>query len=326
MLTRVGTIPGVEAGFTSELPLTPGGSTAAFTLRSPVDGGQITTQASPRLVSARAFAALGMRVVEGRAFADTDTETSEPVAIVNRAFGRKFLGDRAIDATVPMGIGYENPTRTARIVGIVEDVRYVAAGDSSLPELYYSYRQLGGRLPVPVATLLMRTAMDRGTVLSTVQSALRAIDATLAPGALLTLDDRLSTTLARPRLYAVALGGFASCALLLSAVGLFGVLSYSVAQRSRELALRVALGADPAHVRWLVLRQGLTITAAGLVPGLIVASLLTPWLGALLHGVAPHDGGTYALVIAIVIGVAMLACAGPIRRASRLDTLRALRS
>jgi predicted permease len=323
-LARLRVLPGVEAGMASELPITPGGSTAAFTLRSPIDGGEITAQASPRLISAGAFAALGMHVVEGRAFTDTDTETSAPVAIVNRGFSRKFLGGRALDTAVPMGIGYENPSRSARVVGVVEDVRYVGAGDSSLPEVYYSYRQLGGQLPVPVATLLMRTTMDRGTVRSTVQSALRAIDATLAPGSVLTLDDRLSTSLARPRLYAVALGAFAGCALLLAAVGLFAVLSYSVAQRTRELALRVALGANPGHLRWLVLRQGLAITAAGLVPGLLVASLLTPALGSLLHGVAPHDRLAYLVVTAIVGAVALLACVGPIRRAARLDTLRAL--
>jgi ABC-type antimicrobial peptide transport system permease subunit len=106
---------------------------------------------------------------------------------------------------------------------------------------------------------------------------------------------------------------------------LFAVLSYSVAQRTRELALRVALGANPGHLRWLVLRQGLAITAAGLVPGLLVASLLTPALGSLLHGVAPHDRLAYLVVTAIVGAVTLLACVGPIRRAARLDTLRALK-
>lgn len=326
ILDRLAAMPGIDAGMTSELPLTPGGSTAAFTLTSRTDGRSIAAQASPRLVSARAFTALGMRVVEGRSFAVTDTATSEPVAIVNRTFARKLLDGRALDATLPMGIGYESPTRTARIVGVVDDIRYVAANDSSLPEVYFCYTQLGSRLPVPVATILMRTTLDRGTVTATLRSALRDVDPALAPGGIAMLADRVSVTLARPRLYATTLGAFAACALLLSAVGLFGVLSYSVAQRSRELALRVALGAPIGHVRWLVLRQGLAITVAGLVPGLLAASLLTPLLGALLHGVTPHDARSYALVTASVVSVALLACAGPIRRAARLDTLRQLRS
>jgi hypothetical protein len=125
-----------------------------------------------RVVSPRAFAALGMRVAAGRSFSDTDTESSQPVAVVNRAFARKYLDDAAIDVRIPMGVGYQQEiTSEATIVGVVEDIRYLTAKDSSQPELYYSFRQLNARLPVPVVTFLIRTEGDPaalGPVLRTV--------------------------------------------------------------------------------------------------------------------------------------------------------------
>jgi ABC-type antimicrobial peptide transport system permease subunit len=153
----------------------------------------------------------------------------------------------------------------------------------------------------------------------------READAGLAPDAVRTLEERLMTTLARPRLYAVLLGGFAAFALAIAAVGLFGVLSYTVAQRSRELALRTALGARQVDIVSLVLRQGLAVTAAGLIAGVIGSLWLTRAIATQLYGVTTHDGVTYAVVPLVLAGVAALACFGPARRAARLDPLRVLR-
>ena len=191
--------------------------------------------------------------------------------------------------------------------------------------MYYSYRQLGGRLPVPVVTLLVRTVGDPGALAPALRTAVREADDDLVPDAILTMEDRMLTSLARPRLYAILLGGFAAFALLVATVGLFGVLSYTVAQRSRELAVRAALGARQIDIVRVVLSQGLAVTGAGLAAGLLGSAALTRWIGALLYGVTPHDGITYAVVPIVVGCMAAAACFVPARRAARLDPVRALR-
>ena len=327
IVARLKDLPEIAAaGFASELPLTPGGSTAAFVLRPASSGDAVSVQASPRLVDGRALLAMGLRLVEGRAFSDTDVESSEPVAMVNRTFARRFLGDRALGVMVPMGVGYENPTREAKIVGVIEDVRYVAGGDAPHPEIYYSYRQLGHRLPVPGVTLLVRPSPGAMSVVPTLHRVIRDVDPTLALGSVLTLDERMASLLSRPRLYAVVLGTFALCALIVAAVGLFAVLSYSVAQRSRELAVRSALGANASDLVRLVLRQGLTITGIGATVGLIVAAILMPALGTLLFGVTTHDGATYIAVPLLVLLVAAVASLAPAWRAGRVSAVSVLKS
>jgi ABC-type antimicrobial peptide transport system permease subunit len=140
------------------------------------------------------------------------------------------------------------------------------------------------------------------------------------------MEDRMLTSIARPRLYAILLGGFAAFALIVAAVGLFGVLSYGVAQRSRELAVRTALGARPIDIVRLVLGHTLAVTGVGVAAGLLGSLVLTRALGSLLYGITPHDGITYAAVSLILIIVAAAASFGPARRAARLDPLRALRT
>lgn len=327
ILDRLQAVQGVQdAAFTSELPLTPGGSTSAFSLRRPRgEAGTTWAQASPRIVSPAYFSALRMRMLEGRGFTDADTETSQPVAVVNRAFARQYLGDSPLGAIVPMGLGYQDHVTDATVVGVVDDVRYVTAGDTTHPEMYYSYRQLEGRLDVATVTLVVRTFGDPSALSATVRTAVREADDGLVPEAVMPLGDRVLTTLARPRLYAMLLGGFAACALAVAAVGLFGVLSYSVAQRSRELAVRAALGAGRAHIAGLVLRQGLAVSCAGLAAGLLVSLAMSRAIEALLYGVTARDRVTYLLVPIVVLAVAAVACAGPAWRAARVDPLRELR-
>lgn len=328
ILERLGATPRVTAAaFTSEMPLTPGGSTSAFTMPSRTgDGGTVSVQSSPRIVSPRAFAALGMRVVEGRGFTDEDIETSMPVVVVNRAFARRYLGNAPIGVTIPVAYARKDgSTPSSTVVGVVEDIRYVAAADASQPEVYYSYRQMQGRLAVPTVTLLLRTEGDPRALASAIRAAVTEADDRLVADAIATMDERVLRTLARPRLYAVVLGGFAGFALLIAGLGLFGVLSYSVAQRSRELAVRAALGATRAEIARLVLRQGLVVVGVGLGAGLIASAWLTGLLSAQLYGVTRHDLVTFVAVPAVLIGIALLACAVPVRRAATLDPLRVLR-
>ena len=315
-----------HAGFTSELPLTPGGSTAAFTMRSRhADEGTVFVQVSPRVVSEGYFASIGMRVIAGRGFLETDSETSSPVVVVNRAFARRYLADAALGASVPVA-GYQGNERTqGTIVGIVDDIKYVAPNTPLQPEMYFSYRQRGGRLAVPVITLLVRTTGDPAALGPTLRAVVHDADEGLVPEAVSTLDDRIMRGLARPRLYAILLAGFAGFALVVTAAGLVGVLSYTVAQRSRELAVRTALGARRTDIVALVLRQGLTVTAAGLVAGILGAFALSRWIAALLYGVTPHDGITYVGVPILLTIVSVAACLGPALRAARLDPLQVLK-
>src|SRR6185436_18003655 len=179
---------------------------------------------------------------------ELDTETAAPVAIVNRTFASRYLNNAAAGARLPMGVGYQDPTREATIVGVVDDVRYISSTTSSLPELYYSYRQFGRRLPVPSVTFLVRSSADPRALTAGVRTAIREADDTLVPDAIATMEDRVLTGLARPRLYTILFGGFAALALIIVSVGLFAVLWQTVAQRSREIAVRSALGAQRGDI------------------------------------------------------------------------------
>jgi predicted permease len=320
-------IPGVvSAAFTSEMPLVPGGSTSAFTLRSRhADGGVALVQASPRIVSPDVFRALGMRIRAGRGFSESDTETSPAVAIVNDAFSRRYLGGAALGEHLPMAVAYQDDHREATIIGIVEDVRYPAIGESARPEIYYSFRQLAGKVPVPSITLLLRTSGDPHAAAVPLRGIVHDADPGLAPDGILTMEERVLTSLARPRLYAGGLGAFALFALLIAATGLFGVLSYSVAQRSREIGVRTALGARPADIVRLILEQGLVITLAGVVLGLGAAMAAMTSMSTFLYGVTARDGRTFIAVPALLFVVAAAACLVPAVRAARVDPLRVLK-
>ena len=278
------------------------------------------------MVSAGYFSVMRMTVVAGRPFRDTDGPASEPVAVVNRAFASRYLGDAPLGAKVPMGVGYLPFGSEATVVGVIGDVRYVASGDSVQPEVYYVYRQLRNQVAAPIATFLVRGSAAPEGMASAVRTAIREADRSLVPDRIALMESRLAGLVARPRLYAILLGAFAASALAIAAVGLFGVLSYTVAQRSRELAVRAAIGAQPAALVRLVLAQGLAVTAAGLGVGLLVAMSVTPSIGALLYGITSHDSPTFVVVPILVMAVAAVACIGPALRAARLDPIKELRS
>ena len=191
--------------------------------------------------------------------------------------------------------------------------------------LYYPHRQMAGRLPLQTVTLVARSAGAPEAAAAVLRAAVREADQLLVADMVMPLEQRLLTTLARPRLYAVLLGAFAAGALIIAAVGLFGLLSYSVSLRSRELALRSALGARPVDVLRLVLGQGLQVTVAGLTVGIAASAWLTRGLATELYGVTPYDALTFTVVPSVVLGVGVVACSIPALRAARLDPLRVLR-
>jgi putative ABC transport system permease protein len=179
---------------------------------------------------------------------------------------------------------------------------------------------------VPVVTLVIRTLGEPATLAATLRTVVREADASLVAEAVMPMEDRMLAALARPRLYAILLGGFAAFALAVAAVGLFGVLSYTVAQRSRELAVRAALGARQVDIAGIVLRQALTVTSAGLAAGLLASLAVTRWMSALLYGVTSQDRFTYVLVPLVIVLIAAIACLGPAWRAARIDPQHELRT
>lgn len=315
-----------EAAFTSEHPLSPGGSTASFQVPSrDAAAGLVSVQASPRIVSDRYFSTLGLRVLEGRSFDSSDGETSQRVAVVNETFARRYFSRGAVGERIP-GSFWSSVDAQATIIGVVEDVRYIGAPREAQPEMFFPYRQLNGSLPVPTVTILIRQS-DVSAASRDLRRAVRAADDTLSAEGVMTLEERLvMTILARPRLYASLLAVFAVVAMLVTAVGLFAVLSQSVTQRTRELGVRAALGATRGQLIRLVIQQSLVVTLAGLAVGVPASLWLAHLSASLLHGVSPVDGLTYIVVSVLVLISTISASAVPAHRAATLDPLRALRS
>jgi hypothetical protein len=283
-------------------------------------------QASPRLVSPSYFAVLGVPVLAGRVLHDSDTLAAEPAVVVNETFARRYLPDGALGAHLPMSTMGQGVTGQAVVIGVVGDVRYVGAKIVSLPEMYFSYRQVPVGLRSPTVTLMARGARDPRAFADGLRAIANETEPAATLGTVMTIEERLLTTsLARPRLYAAFLAAFALVAIVVSGVGLFGSISYAMAQRSRELALRSALGASRARLVSLVIGQGLTAVGIGLVAGLVASRWAAGLTASVLFGVSTGDAVTYVAVPAAIAVVAAAACAGPALRAWRLDPIRALR-
>jgi ABC-type antimicrobial peptide transport system permease subunit len=215
--------------------------------------------------------------------------------------------------------------REAAVVGVVEDVRYVTSARQSQPEVFYLYRQMGRQLPVETVTILVRTEADAAFAPAALRAAVRDADSQLVVEAVMPLEQRLRATIARPRLYAIIIAAFAGSALAIAAVGLFGLASYVVSLRSRELAIRAAIGAGRTAIAGLVLRQGLTLVFAGIVVGMLTSAFAAQALAAQLYGISTHDALTFCAVPVVILIIAGIACLGPARRAATLDVVRVLR-
>jgi putative ABC transport system permease protein len=327
LLARLRTLPDVRyAAHSNVLPLQNRDTLTAFTMPSRRGGApEITVQARSRVVSADYFAAMGMRLADGRLFAETDAKGTLPVVVINRAFANKYLGPRPLGETLPMGFN-DGMQRGWEVVGVIENVSYRSLTDTTQPEVYIPAPQLEKGVEASEPYIVLRTAGDPRAAIASLRALVREADPNVAIESIITMEDQLTTSLARPRLYAVLLGAFAAFALLIAGVGLFGVLSYSVAQRTREIGVRAALGARPRDIVRLVVRQGLLVTIGGVAAGLFAATLLVRFLATLLYGVSASDPTSFVIVPAAVLLVAAAACYLPARRASRVDPLRALRS
>jgi putative ABC transport system permease protein len=315
----------------------PGGTRAAFTISIPVLGSNwnsifvIEGQPVPPRdelpssawipISDDYFDTIGMRLIKGRSFDSRDRQKAPDVVVVNESFARRFFGNNdPIGARVKQGWPEEKGT-WREIVGVVNDVRMNGLqGDSEL-QAYLPVRQVAQRSGLFVA----RTVSDASTLGRSLEAAVREIDPNVPLFNIQTMDAVIDASIGNERLTMALLMGFAALALVMAAVGVFGVTAYSVAQRTHELGIRMALGANRAGVLVLVLRQEMGACLIGIAAGIAGAFFLSSLLESLLFGVAARDGATLSIAAIVLLAVTMLACLIPARRATRVDPATALR-
>ena len=335
VLERLRHLPGTErVAVGSTRPLDPEnnfGLSTSFTIRgrpSVREDQKPTTSIYP--VSPDYFRTLGIRLVRGRTFTEAeDRPEAPPVVVVNQALAQRYFpNEDPIGKYITMGISHSTgpaPGDTLRsqgeIVGIVGDVKWNSLADTAAPATYVPY----GTLPFAFAAV-MRTTANPETVEAAIRTQMRQLDPDVPVFGLGTVASARSASAAQPRFYMLLLGAFALLALVLATVGIYGVLSYAVSLRARELGIRIALGASAAQVIRQVLRQGLRMTIAGMVVGLIGAMLLTRLITSLLFGVRPLDPLTFVAVCLTLFAAAIAACWLPARRAAHADPLEVMRA
>jgi putative ABC transport system permease protein len=271
-------------------------------------------------ITPRYFATMRVPIVSGRAFSEQDVANGHRVAIVSASLARQIWhGDNPIGRDIQVG----RLPGLSEIVGIVGDVKNVGVDSASLPQVYSPFAQR----PWTQMNLVVRAgAGDPAGVATAVRHAIQAVDPDQAVTNVQTMEDALASSIAQTRVIAALLGGFAAIAVLMAAAGLYGVIAYTVTQRTREIAVRLALGARPAEVFWLIVRQGLGLTGVGIVLGLGGAAMATRAMQTLLFGVGALEPPTCAAVSLLLVTVATIACYLPARRAARISPTVALRA
>lgn len=332
MVARLAARPGVtHAAVSTGLPLASAGGFTFFRFPSPLrDGATIEVESIRRVVTPPYFGALGIRVRAGRPLTGADHPDAPPAVVVNRSFVRKYLDDIPIEQAVGLSLGLAAVSGTtiaapATIVGVVDDVLQGQVAGTPQPEMFVSLDQLRGVNHGSQAYVVLRTAGDPVDYVPALRTALRDEDPALALEAVMTMDERVGASLAQPRMYATLLAGFAAFALLIAAVGLFGVLSHSVAQRSRELAVRTALGASRAVVVGVAVKQIAAALVAGLALGLVAAAALSNTLAPYLYGVPARDWLSFGAAPVVLLAAGLAAAVAPARRVARTDPLAVLR-
>jgi macrolide transport system ATP-binding/permease protein len=319
LIDRLGGLPGIEsAAFAAVTPLGYAGYSSSPIA---VDGYQPSPNEQPEVeynqVGPRYLATFGIPLLSGREFTRSDDENAPPVAIVNRTMVERYW--RGQD---PIGHRLQVKGRWVRVVGAAADSKYESMGETPKPFFYVPLRQDFVREP----DLNIRTTQSLQSTLAAVLREVHALDQNLALYETITLQEQVNRA-ASPQLVAVTLvSTLGGLALLLAAVGLYGVMSYSVAQSARELGLRMALGADAANLLRLVISRGLRLTAGGILFGAVAALALTRLLGQLLYNVSSHDPVVFGLAVAVMTTTAIFACLLPAWRASRTDPARVLRA
>ncbi|HVG09413.1 MAG TPA: ABC transporter permease [Thermoanaerobaculia bacterium] len=274
------------------------------------------------LVTPGYFKALGLPLKRGRAFTDQDREGSTPVAILTEEAVRQFFpNEEPLGRRILLGWVSDGVRRSGEVVGVVGDFKQSTLDTKADPQIFLPFDQS----PLGSLSVIVRSTADLGTVAAAARAQVREVDPDLPLYELQTLDEVVSASVSEPRFYMLLLGGFAAVALILAAIGMYGVIAYGVSQRSREIGVRMALGASRDRVVRMVVKQALVLAVFGAVFGLGLALVATRGMKSLLFGVSAIDPGIYVAVAAVLVLVAGLASYLPARRASRTDPQLALR-
>ena len=333
LLERVRRLPGVTAaGAATDLPLTVR-ERRVFTIENPPAASvSLSHTVANDWVVGEYFDVLGVRVVRGRSLSDVDTLTSEPVVVVNETLANRYWpGEDAVGRRIAWG-GPKNHGAWMRVVGVIGDIKQAGLAAPTEPATWQPWAQvpdrvIGGNLTGMYRglRLMVRSDLPPAALIPSVRQEVRALDPALPISDIQTLDDIVGASAAPQRFNAMLLGGFAGVALLLSAVGIGGVLAISVSRRTQEIGIRLALGAHPREVVGMVVRQGMLLVVAGLAIGLPCAFAAARLLKSLLFETAPHDLLSFASAAVILCLVALASCAVPALRASRVSPMKALR-
>ena len=326
ILERLKALPGVQAvAATDSLPLTSSARITAAQVegRPPIDfrraqPGEVKSISRPT-VTLDYFNAMGIPLRNGRAFTAQDARSGAGVVIVTEAFVKHhFPGESAIGKRIRLG----GSKAWLTVVGVVSDVRQSGLAKDARPEVYsLELGDMGGEL-----SFVMRTAEEPALLISAVRAAVAEVEPNQSLHNVMTMEQRLANTTTSRRLNTALLGCFAAVALLLAVVGIYGVMSYAVTQRRREIGVRMALGAQKSDVLRLIIHGGLRLTLLGIAMGLAGAFALTRYLSSQLYSVKATDPVTFLIVAVVLTGVALFACWLPARRAARVDPMVALRN
>jgi putative ABC transport system permease protein len=327
-IQRISALPGVAAAsYVSDLPF---GKVAGIMFKvqlQPETAAHLAKQdqnfAAFYEASPDYFRAMGIPLIAGRVFNDGDAAGAPSVVIINKTIAEMFWpGENPLGKRISLpGNAPGQPQNWAEIVGIVADTKHRSLTENIVPEYYIPLKQS----PTAAVFLVVRANGDAATTINAIHQSVAQVDNTLPLSAFMSMRDRVSESVAEPRFRTLLLGSFAGLALILAAAGIYGVMSYSVAQKTHEIGIRMALGAGRGNVLGLVLGQSLKLTIVGVGIGLAASWGLTRLLTSSLYGVTPHDGVTLAGVSILLAGVALVASYIPARRAMRVDPLVALR-
>ncbi len=320
LLERMATLPGVQAAaVVSGLPLSGANEGSDFSIegRSVSSEGQ-KPQADYTMVSRDYFRAMSIPLMRGRVFTGEETKESPGIAIISQRMAERYWpGEDPIGKRLTLS--FEKSPR--EIVGIVGDVKQTSLNAETMPGVYMPFQQF----PYPGMTLVIRTQSDMASITSAVRRELQAMDGNVPISEVRSMEQVISASVSQRRFSMMMLGLFALVALLLSAVGIYGVIAYSVSERSHEIGIRIALGARSRDILRMVLGQGMILTLIGVALGLAGALALTRLMSSLIYGVSATDPLTFAGVSLALGVVALLACYIPARRATRVDPMEALR-
>jgi putative ABC transport system permease protein len=329
-LARIAEVPGVvAAGGTSNMPFGGNWSTGSFNIEGHTPG---PNQPGPwgdiRVVSPDFFRTMRIPLKQGRVLAMQDDASSQPVAVIDDEFVRKyFRGQNPIGRRIYFGPPPSDSVKPTyiTIVGVVGHTMHEGLDADPRLQLYLSYRQPQRFGALPFMSIAVRTQGDPLRMTGTVRHAVQSVDKDMPLSAIKSMDDLIGSSIGQRRLSMILLGTFSGIALLLASIGIYGVMSYSVAQRGREIGIRMALGAERGRVLALVVGQGMALAGLGVVIGLAGAFALTRLLGNQLYSVTPTDPGTFTAVAGLLTAIALGATLPPALRATRVDPVVALR-